>query len=182
MTAFLLVVRDNYLNLEIYTIEGWLDRRRCFQYLDNMHCCEELSFRNLNSSFYLCLVAINLDIWLEELLHFLYVPCIGQLVYTPTGICSELNDWRLRRAHNWFGGWEIGVGREWGRGGQFTSNPGPRWMTIAPRKEEGFQVSRRDPGERGVVKGLRRGLVSLICVYALWYCVNAATKRIVFRL
>jgi hypothetical protein len=32
----------------------------------------------------------------------------------------------LRRAHNWFGetlgGWEFGRGREWGGGGQFTSN------------------------------------------------------------
>jgi hypothetical protein len=26
-----------------------------------------------------------------------------------------------------------------------------------PRKEEGFQVSRRDSGERGVVKGINKG-------------------------
>ncbi len=51
------------------------------------------------------------------------------------------------------GGWEIGMRREWGGGGQFTSNLGPGWTRIAPRKEEGFQVSRRDSGERGVVKG-----------------------------
>jgi hypothetical protein len=70
------------------------------------------------------------------------------------------------------------MGREWGGGGQFTSNLGPGWTRIAPRKEEGFQVSRRDSGERGVVKGnqqgelargihkgLRHGLVSSICVY-----------------
>ncbi len=86
---------------------------------------------------------------------------------------------RLRRALKWFGetlwGWEIGMGREWGGGGQFTSNLGPGWTRISPRKEEGFQVSRRDSGERGVVKGsqqgelargtnkgLRHGLVSLI--------------------
>jgi hypothetical protein len=42
---------------------------------------------------------------------------------------------------------------EWGGGDQFTSNLGPGWMRIAPRKEEGFQVSRRDSGKRGVVKG-----------------------------
>ncbi len=70
------------------------------------------------------------------------------------------------------------MGREWGKGGQFTRNLGPGWTRIAPRKEEGFQVSRRDSGERGVIKGnqqgglargisqgLRHGLVSLICVH-----------------
>jgi hypothetical protein len=41
---------------------------------------------------------------------------------------------------------------EWGGGGQFTSNLGPGWTRTAPRKEEGFQVSRRESGERGVVK------------------------------
>jgi hypothetical protein len=68
---------------------------------------------------------------------------------------------------------------EWGGGGQFTSNLGPGWTRIAPRKKEGFQVSRRDSGERGVVKGnqqgelarginkagLSHGLISSICVY-----------------
>jgi hypothetical protein len=51
------------------------------------------------------------------------------------------------------GGREIGTGREWGGGGQFTSNLGPGWTRIAPRKEEGFQVSKRDLGEKGVSKG-----------------------------
>jgi hypothetical protein len=54
---------------------------------------------------------------------------------------------------------------EWGGGGQFTSNLGPRWTRIAPRKEEGFQVSRRDSGKgelsrdstRGIGKGNGRG-------------------------
>jgi hypothetical protein len=71
------------------------------------------------------------------------------------------------------------MGREWGGGGQLASNLGPGWMRIAPFKEEGFQVSRGDSGERGVDKGnqqgelarginkgLRHGLVTLICVYA----------------
>jgi hypothetical protein len=72
----------------------------------------------------------------------------------------------------------VGGGKlEWGGGGQFTSNLGPGWKRIAPRKEEGFQVSRRDSGKRGVDKGnqqgelargihkvLRHGLVSSICV------------------
>ncbi len=79
-------------------------------------------------------------------------------------------------------GREFGRGREWGGngkgGGQFTSNLGPGWMRITPRKEEGFQVSRRDSGKRGVVKGnqqgelagginkgLRHGLVSSTCIY-----------------
>jgi hypothetical protein len=70
------------------------------------------------------------------------------------------------------------MGREWGGGGQFTSNLGPGWTRIAPRKEEGFHVSRRDSRERGIVKGkqqgelarginrgLRHGLVSLICIF-----------------
>ncbi len=66
------------------------------------------------------------------------------------------------------------MGRKWGGGGQFTSNLGLGWTRIAPRKEEGFQVSRRDSGERGnyqgeltrgINKGLRHGLVWLICVY-----------------
>jgi hypothetical protein len=54
-------------------------------------------------------------------------------------------------------GWENGIGREWRGGGQFTSNLGPGWTRIGPRKKEGFQVSRRDSGERGVVKGISKG-------------------------
>jgi RecG-like helicase len=68
--------------------------------------------------------------------------------------------------------------REWRGGGQFTSNLGPGRMRIAPRKEEGFQVSKRDLGERGISegnqqgelarginKGLRHNLILSICVY-----------------
>jgi hypothetical protein len=67
---------------------------------------------------------------------------------------------------------------EWGGGGQFTSNLGPGWTRIAPRRKEGFQVSKRDSGVRGVVmgnqqgesareisKGLRHGLASSTCIY-----------------
>ncbi len=43
--------------------------------------------------------------------------------------------------------------REWGGGGQFTSNLGPGWTRIAPHRKEGFQVSERDLGTRGVIKG-----------------------------
>jgi hypothetical protein len=64
------------------------------------------------------------------------------------------------------GGWGIGMGREWGGGGQITSNLGPGWTRIAPRKEEGFQVSRRDPGERGVVKGNQQGELIRGCAMA----------------
>jgi hypothetical protein len=49
------------------------------------------------------------------------------------------------------------MGREWGGGGQFASNLGPGWTRIAPHKEEGFQVSKRDSGERGVIKGNWQG-------------------------
>ncbi len=45
------------------------------------------------------------------------------------------------------------MGREWGGGGQFTSNLGPGWTRIAPRKEEGFQVSKRDLGGKGNQQG-----------------------------
>ncbi len=77
------------------------------------------------------------------------------------------------------GNWN-GEGREWGGGGQFTSNLGPGWTRITPRKEEGFQVSKRDLREKsvskgnwqgeltkGIDKGLRYDLVSLICVHVL---------------
>jgi hypothetical protein len=70
------------------------------------------------------------------------------------------------------------MGREGGGGCQFTSNLGPGWTRITPRKEEGFQVSKRDLGERGVSKGnwqgelarginkgLRHNLVLFICVF-----------------
>jgi hypothetical protein len=53
---------------------------------------------------------------------------------------------------------------EWGEGGQFTSNLGPGWTRIAPRKEEGFQVSKRYSGKgefkrsaRGISKGNGKG-------------------------
>jgi hypothetical protein len=87
------------------------------------------------------------------------------------------------------------MGRERGGGGQFTSNLGPGWTRTAPHRKEGFQVSKRDSGTKGVIKGnwqgeLARGvnkgcaicLVSLSCIYVSCYCVNVANKRIVFRL
>ncbi len=62
-------------------------------------------------------------------------------------------------------GREIGMGREWEGGGQYTSNLGPGWTRITPHKEEGFQVSRRDSGKGellgestgGIHKGNGRG-------------------------
>jgi hypothetical protein len=89
--------------------------------------------------------------------------------------------------------WETvgGRKREWGGGGQFTSNLGPGWTRIAPHRKEGFQVSERDSGTRGVIKGnyqgeLSRGcarcLILSTCTYIPCYCVNVANKRIVFRL
>ncbi len=50
--------------------------------------------------------------------------------------------------------------REWGGGGQFTSNLGAGWTRIAPHRNEGFQVSKRDSGTRGVTKGSYQGELS----------------------
>jgi hypothetical protein len=83
------------------------------------------------------------------------------------------------------------MGREWEGGGQFTSNLGPGWTRIAPHRKEGFQVSKRDSGTRGVIKGNFQGesprgcamcLVLSTCTYVSCNCVNVANKRIVFRL
>ncbi len=83
------------------------------------------------------------------------------------------------------------MGREWGGGGQFTSNLGPGWTRITPHRKEGFQVSKRDSGTRGVIQGnyqgeLPRGcamcLVLSTYTYVLCYRVNVAKKRIVFGL
>ncbi len=84
-------------------------------------------------------------------------------------------------------GQENGMGREWGGGGQFTSSLGPGWTRNAPHRKEGFQVSERNSGTRGVVKGTYQGvvpcaLILLTCTYASCYCVNVAKKGIVFRL
>jgi hypothetical protein len=85
--------------------------------------------------------------------------------------------------------------REWGGGGQFTSNLGPGWTRIAPHRKEGFQVSKTDSATKGLSWGvvkrsyqgeLSRGcamcLVLSTCTYVSCYCVNVANKRIVFRL
>ncbi len=82
----------------------------------------------------------------------------------------------------------------WG-GGQFTSNLGPGRTRIAPRRKEGFQVSKGDPVAKGVVRGnwqreltreingkLRHMFVLSSCIYVPCYCVNVANKRTVFRL
>jgi hypothetical protein len=52
------------------------------------------------------------------------------------------------------------MGREWGGGGQFTSNLGPGWIRIAPHRKEGCQVSKRDSGTRGAIKGSHQGELS----------------------
>ncbi len=46
---------------------------------------------------------------------------------------------------------------EWGGGGQFTSNLGPGWSRITPHRKERFQVSKRDSGTKGVIKGNWQG-------------------------
>jgi hypothetical protein len=49
------------------------------------------------------------------------------------------------------------MGREWRGGGEFTSNLGPGWTRIAPREEEGFQVSRRAQGKGELSRGISKG-------------------------
>ncbi len=86
------------------------------------------------------------------------------------------------------------MGRERGEGGQFTSNLGPGWTRIAPRKEEGFQV-RGTWVQRELSRGIDKGSYQMeltgscaicfilsSCIYVSCYCVNVTNKRIVFRL
>jgi hypothetical protein len=82
------------------------------------------------------------------------------------------------------------MGREWGGGGQFTSNLGPEWTGIAPHTKEGFGNKGGSPGKGEIKKGnyqggLSRGLCALIlstCIFVSCYCVYVANKRTVFRL
>jgi hypothetical protein len=46
------------------------------------------------------------------------------------------------------------MGREWGGGGQFTSNLGPGWTRIAPHIKEGFQVSKRTRAQGELSMGI----------------------------
>jgi hypothetical protein len=69
-----------------------------------------------------------------------------------------------------------GMGREWGREGQFTSNLGQDRTT----QKEGFQVSKRRTRrgyQQGVISmGLCLHLILLICVYVSYHCMNATNK------
>jgi hypothetical protein len=58
------------------------------------------------------------------------------------------------------------MGRGWGGGGQFMNKQGPGWTRIAPRKEEGFQVSKRDSGKGELSKGNQRGGLTRGCATA----------------
>ncbi len=81
--------------------------------------------------------------------------------------------------------------REWGEGGQFTSNLGPEWTGVAPHAKEGFQVSKRDsgtgkssPGKGGIIKGdSSRGLYHVLSyivnpVYIVLLCVCWLIKEL----
>ncbi len=70
--------------------------------------------------------------------------------------------------HNLIGETVGGGKMEWGGGGQFTSNLGPGWTRIAPHKEEGFQVCKRDSGTSGVIKGIAPWL-SVVNLYIYMY-------------
>ncbi len=75
------------------------------------------------------------------------------------------------------------MGKEWGGGGQFTSNLGPGWTRIAPRKEEGFQVSKRGSGKgelardwqgelaRGMARGNSQGVAPRLNMVNLCICI-----------
>ncbi len=72
------------------------------------------------------------------------------------------------------------MGREWGGGGQFTSNLGPGWTRIAPHRKEGFQVSKRDSSTRGTIKGspqgelskgVTKGLRHVLSIVDLYICI-----------
>jgi hypothetical protein len=79
------------------------------------------------------------------------------------------------------GKWE-GGGKEEG-GGQFTINLGPEWTGVAPHAKEGFQVSKRDFGNRGgffrqkgIIKGIHQGDCAMcsrimLTLYISCYCV-----------
>ncbi len=61
--------------------------------------------------------------------------------------------------------------REWGGGGQLTSNLGQGWTRIAPHRKEGFQVSKRGPGTKGVIKGLSHMLnIVNLYIYIMLLC------------
>ncbi len=70
---------------------------------------------------------------------------------------SSLEGAQLNWGNRW--GREKGMEREWGGGGQFTSNLGPGWTRIAPHRKEAYQVSKRDSGTRGAIKGSHQGVV-----------------------
>jgi hypothetical protein len=73
-------------------------------------------------------------------------------------------------------GLEKGMGRERGRGGQFTSNLGPEWTGVAPYTKEGLQVSERDlgtgegsPGKGGIIKGTCQGVYDMCLILSTLY-------------
>jgi hypothetical protein len=70
------------------------------------------------------------------------------------------------------------MGREGGGGGQFTSNLGPGWTRIAPHRKEGFQVSKRDSGTRGVIKGSHQGVASKGVIKGLRHVLNIVNQYI----
>jgi hypothetical protein len=83
-----------------------------------------------------------------------------------------------------------------GRGRSVYKQPGTRVDKDRTTQKEGFQVSKRDPGTRGVIKGSYQGELSEgvikglrhklnivnLYIYISCYCVNVANKRTVFRL
>ncbi len=84
-----------------------------------------------------------------------------------------------------------GNGEGTGRGRSVYKQPMTRVDKDRTTQKEGFQVSIRDSGTKGVTKGSWQGeltggcaicLILSSCIYVSCYCVNMANKRIVFRL
>ncbi len=77
----------------------------------------------------------------------------------------------LSKAHSSFGetrgGREIGVGREWGGGGQFTSNLGPRWT--GPHHAKGGIPSKWKGIGRGTDRETSKGSKKGNCAITLYY-------------
>jgi hypothetical protein len=132
----------------------------------------------------------------------------GRIVTRTKGWGTCSGPWKpglwchLSKAHNSFGetpgGWKIGVGREWGGGGQLTSNLGPRWTGShhakggIPSKQKGMEGELTGKLARGVRKGncaitlycqwskkgeLRHNLILSIYVRVYNNCVNATNQR-----
>jgi hypothetical protein len=77
-------------------------------------------------------------------------------------------------------------GEGMGRGRSVYKQPGTRVDEDRTTRKEGFQISKRDSGTKGAIKGVTKGLCHVLSVVNLYICIMlcviVANKRIVFRL